>query len=298
VISSKLIDKIVAKVFFACAVSSIIIVVLIFFYVFSGGFSTLIDWVTTGFGMDWNGNPPNKMFGIIPGMFYTFYVGIGATAFAAVIGIPCAIYLAEYANLKFRNVIKPSLEVLTSLPSVVVGLVGAVLVVGSIKGIFNVSNGSGVFAAWIVLFIMCLPLIASISEDAICAVPSEQKEASLALGATKWQTTLKVSLPGAKSGILAAVVLAMGSAIGETMAVWMVMGGTPGQSPAPSLTYVFGTSEIIPTIIARGLNGENGVTPMGPLLAAGAMLFVIVGLLNIAIRQISKGEQATTGWNK
>jgi len=286
-VSSRLIDRIVAKIFFLCAASSIAIVLSIFLYIAYSGFPTLQEWILHGFGMSWRPN-----YGVIPAAFYTFYTGIGATALAAAFGIPCGIYLAEYAAQRVRNIVKPSLEVLTSLPSIIVGLVGVVLIVATLKNLFNVGNGQGVVAAWIVLFIMTLPLIASITEDAIRAVPQDLKEASLALGATKWQTTLRVSIPCAQSGILTSVVLGMGTAIGETMAVWMVIGGGLVPSAPPSFAYLFGTTDTIPVVIALSYKtGESGVGAISQCAAAAFILFLIVGLMNLAIRANARRQQ-------
>jgi phosphate transport system permease protein len=279
-------DRIVSKIFFLCAASSIAIVLSIFIYIFYSGLPQLQEWVLHGFGMTWR-----PSWGIIPGAFYTFYTGIGATALASAVGIPCAIYLAEYASPKLRNIIKPSLEVLTSLPSIIVGLIGVVVVVSMLKNLINVGTGQGVVAAWIVLFIMTVPLVASITEDAIRAVPQELKEASLALGATKWQTTIRVSLPCAESGILTSVVLGMGTAIGETMAVWMVIGGGLVPSAPPSLTYLFGTTDTIPVLIAMSYKGgESGQIYIAQCAAAAFILFLIVGILNLAIRRNTKRQ--------
>ncbi len=256
------------------------------------GLPQLQDWILNGFGLLWDPYT-SGLYGILSMAFYTLYTATGATVMATAIGIPCAIYLAEYANNKIRNIIKPSLEVLTSMPSILVGLVGVVLIVLTIQKVFNLSgSGIGVMAAWIVLFVLALPLVASIAEDAIRAVPSELKEASLALGATQWQTTLKVSLPGAKSGILTALILALGSSIGETMAVWMVIGGGMYPSIAPSLTYLFGSVDTIPTLIAANYKqGEITLDLLPALMGAAFILFVIVGGLNVILRRFIQKKQ-------
>jgi phosphate transport system permease protein len=288
-VSSSLIDKLVAKIFFLCAFSSVFIVFAIFIYILNLGYPQILQWFMHGFGLNWYSG-----YGVLSYVFYSLYTGAGATVLAAIVGIPCAIYLAEYANMKVRNILKPSLEVLTSLPSILIGLIGVVLVVATLASFFGVQNGQGVLAAWIVLFVLSLPLIASVSEDAIRSVPAEQKEASLALGATRWQTTLKVSVPGAMSGIIASLILAMGSAIGETMAVWMVVGGGAYPSTSISLTSLFGTTDTIPTLIAMNYNkGESSVDQLGALAAAAFLLFVIVGVLNIAIRLALRKRKET-----
>lgn len=290
--NGKLIDNIVSKIFFICAVSSIAIVFSIFVYIFYNSLPQLEIWNLNGYGMTWFPYQDMPPWGIIPAAFYTFYTGIGATILAAAVGIPCAIYLAEYASPKLRNMIKPSLEILTSLPSIIVGLIGIVVIVGMLQDVLGVPTGQGVLAAWLVLFIMTLPLVASITEDSIRAVPNELREASLALGATQWQTTLKVSLPGARSGMLTALVLGMGTAIGETMAVWMVVGGGSVPSTAPSFTTLFGNVDTIPVVIALSYkSGESGANNIPPCAAAALILFLIVGLLNIGIKKTSKGNK-------
>jgi phosphate transport system permease protein len=293
-VSGKLIDNIVSKIFFICAVSSIVIVFSIFIFIFYNSLPQLKIWNLEGYGMTWFPYQDMPPWGIIPAAFYTFYTGIGATILSAVIGIPCAVYLAEYASPKLRNFIKPSLEILTSLPSIIVGLIGIVVIVGMLQDSLGVPTGQGVLAAWLVLFIMTLPLVASITEDAIRAVPNEQREASLALGATQWQTTLKVSLPGARSGMLTAIVLGMGTAIGETMAVWMVIGNGSVPSVAPALTNLLGSVDTIPVVIALSYkSGESGVNNISSCAAAALILFLIVGLLNLAIRKTTKGNKTT-----
>jgi phosphate transport system permease protein len=233
--------------------------------------------------------PTVGLFGAIPYIFTTFYLGVGATAVAAVIGIPCAIYLAEFADMRLRNIIKPSLEILTGLPSVVMGLVGYIVIVNMLFSLTNV--GSSMLAAWIVVGVMSLPTIASISEDAIRSVPNDMKEASLALGATRWQTMLHVLLPVAKPGILAALVLGMGAAVGETMAVIMVVGGT--LTPPITLNPLV-SSNVITAEIA-GSWGESSSNPqfLQALFGLGFILFLIVGILNLLIgrtikRRVSK----------
>jgi phosphate transport system permease protein len=262
---------------------------MIFIYILSLGFPQIQQWVLNGFGLNWHS--PAR--GVLSPAFYTLYTGAGSTVIAAAIGIPVAIYLAEYADPKVRNFLKPSLEVLTSLPSILIGLIGIVLVVLAIQDFFGLSvRAIGVLAAWIVLFVLSLPLIASIAEDAIRAVPHDLKEASLALGATKWQTTLRVSIPVAKSGILAALVLAMGNAIGETMAVWMVIGGGSNPSAPIALDRLFGSVDTIPSLIALYYKqGESDTTQIYSLMAAAVILFVIVGCLNIVIRNTIKEKK-------
>jgi phosphate ABC transporter permease protein PstC len=245
-----------------------------------------MDWILHGFVP----NPSGFGIGIIPYIFTTLYVGAGATVVAAVLGIPCGIYLSEFSDKKIRNVIKPSLELLTGLPSIVMGLIGFIILMPIISRVFNVTPGWGIFAAWILLGIMSLPHVASISEDSIGAVPHELREASLALGATNWQTTTKVVIPVAKSGVITALILGMGNAIGETMAVMMVIGSTPQPSTNP--LDLFSGSNVIPSLIAGYSRSDSatGVMVTG-LLGAAFILFVITAFLNIVIRLTLKRRE-------
>ncbi len=230
--------------------------------------------------------PIGGEFGSIPLIFLTFYAGVGCTIVATVIGIPCAIYLAEFADIRVRNIIKPSLEVLTGLPSIVMGLVGAALVINAISMAAGPeAKSGGILAVWLVVGVMSLPTVASISEDAIRSVPKDLKEASLGIGATRWQTMTKVTVPVAMPGILAAVILGMGNAVGETMAAYMLVGGT--NTPQLSLDLLHPTN-LIPPIIASGATGDFSYLP--PLYALGFVLFLIIGALNLIIRGLIKGR--------
>jgi len=287
--SKILIEKLVAAIFLLCAISSIGIIILIVFVMLENNF-VLVDWFLHGFGFIFRTS--ETQFGIIPYIFTTFYVGIGATVVASIIGIPCAIYLSEFANRKIRNLIKPSLELLTGLPSIVMGLVGFIVLLSVVSRLFDVSPGWGIFAAWILLGIMSLPHVASISEDAISAVPHELREASLAVGATSWQTTTKVVLPAAKSGILTAVILGMGNAIGETMAVIFVIGATPNPSMNPF--SLFSASNVIPSLIASYSRSDSATGNMiTGLMAAAFVLFVMTAALNIAIKLVMRRRGPT-----
>jgi phosphate transport system permease protein len=214
-------EKIIEKVLFISALSSILIVFFIIVFMLREGFPAFLLGRDFIFGMIWD--PSNDLFGIFPTLVSTFIVGIGALAIATAIGIPTAIFLAEFSPAWLRNVIKPSVEMLVGIPSIVLGFFGLIVLVVLIRDFFG-GWGECVLASWVILAIMTLPHVVSISEDAIRAVPYSYKEASLALGATHWETVKKVILPNARSGILASMVLGMGNAIGETMAVLMVIG--------------------------------------------------------------------------
>jgi len=204
------------------------------------------------FGTEWR--PSNDQYGLLPMIAGSLIVTFGSLLLAVPLGIACAILLAEVAPLRVRQILRPAVELLVGIPSVVFGLVGMLVIVPSIRQIGG--TGYSVLAACIVLMAMVLPTIISISDDSIRVVPRKYKEGSLAMGATHWQTIWHVLIPAARSGIGAAVVLGVGRAIGETMAMIMVIGNAvifPGSllSPARTLTgniaveiqYASGTHE-------------------------------------------------------
>ncbi|GEM_PF-52597 len=272
---------------------------------FSGGnpFAGFLNFVSGGI---W---APNAYeFGILPLIIGTLIVVGGAVVIALPIGVLSAVHLAEYCSLRVKNVLKPIIELLAGIPSVVFGLIGLTLVVPLIQKIFNLDNGRTALSAAIVLAIMILPTIISISEDAISAVPREFKEASFALGATHFQTVRKVILPAASAGIAAAVVLAVARAIGETMAVLMIAGNSaftmlyPNYFPLLPVLDKFGfylkelfLDPVMPmtaTIAAEIGETSWGSTHYQALLAIGFVLFIITYIINsiaeITILRFSK----------
>jgi phosphate transport system permease protein len=276
-------ESLIKAALFLCAISSIGIVFFIVAYMFYIGYPVIIQWFGRGFG------------GMNPLIYNTLYVGIGGTSLGAVIGIPCAIYLAEFADMRIRNMIKPTLEVLNGFPSVVLGMVGFALVCFTVQRYTGGASGTFycILAAWIVLGIMSLPLITSVSEDSLRAVPQDQREASLGLGATKWQTTIRVLIPGAMSGILTALILALGNAIGETMAVLAVIGVS--SQPPISLNPLV-SSNVITAVIANGYEEVSwGSLSFDYLFAAGFILFLMVILLNVAARTIVSTQNTYRG---
>ena len=276
-------ESLIKAALFLCAISSIGIVFFIVGYMVYLGYPEIIQWFGHGFA------------GMTPLMYNTLYVGIGGTLLGAVIGIPCAIYLAEFADMRIRNMIKPTLEVLNGFPSVVLGMVGYSLVCFTIQRYTGGAAGSFycILAAWIVLGIMSLPLVASVSEDSLRAVPQDQREASLGLGATKWHTTLRVLIPGGMSGILTALILALGNAIGETMAVLAVIGVF---SPPPITLNPLVPSNVITAMIANGYEEVSwGSQSFDYLFAAGFILFMMTMLLNIATRTIVSTQNTYKG---
>lgn len=210
-------------------------------------------------------------YGILTLVTGTFMVTIGAMALAVPVGIACAAYLAEVASPWEREVIKPVVEVLAAVPSVVLGFLGLVLLGPFLAGVFNLNNGLNALNGSLMLGLMALPTIVSIAEDALTAVPKEYKEASLALGATRWQTLSRVILPSASSGVTAAVMLGVGRAIGETMTVVMATGN--------ALRFPTGFFDSVRTMTAT-IAIELGEVPFNTthyfaLFAVGFILFAM-----------------------
>lgn len=180
-----------------------------------------MDFIT---GMEWNPTGKNPKYGILPLVVSTTIVSLGAMAIAVPLGIGTAAFIAEYASPKLKAILKPTIEMLAAIPSVVIGFLGIVLLGPGIADVAGLPNGLNALNGSILLAIMALPTIVTITEDAIHAVPHTYKEASLGLGASKWTTLRKVIIPAAAPGIIAAVMLGLGRAIGETMTVLMATG--------------------------------------------------------------------------
>jgi phosphate transport system permease protein len=208
----------------------------------------------------------------------TFMVTLGALLFAIPLGIGTAAFLSDVASERVREVAKPVIEVLAGIPSVVIGFLGIVLVGPVLSKIFNIPNGLNAVNGAILLGVMALPTIISISEDALNSVPSSYYKASLALGATRWQTVIRVKIPAAMSGIFAASMLGMGRAIGETMTVLMAT----GCAPAMPRSFLDSVRTITSTIAIELGEVAYDSTHYYALFAVGLVLFVITFFVNMA----------------
>ena len=232
------------------------------------------------FGTEWS--PRNNEFGILPMIVGSIVVTAGALIIAVPLGIACAILQAEVAPVRVRQFLRPAVELLVGIPSVVYGLVGMVLVVPLIRHIGG--SGYSVASGVIVLTGMVLPTIISISEDSIRAVPKSYKEGALALGATHWQTIWRVLVPAARSGIIASIVLAVGRAIGEAMAMIMVLGNAP---VIP--TSLLGPARTLAGSIAAEVNYAGGVH-QSALFATAVVLFLMIMIINsVALIVLRRG---------
>lgn len=255
------------------ALSSLLFLFVIFIFILSEGLPLFykVGVRNIVFGMKWA--PTKAYFGIFPMIISSFMVTFGALVVGAPLALACATYLSEYAERKTKIFLKPSLELLAGIPSVVYGFLGVVYVVPIIREHIG-GAGFSILSTSLVLGIMILPTITSISFDSLMSVPSAYREGSLAMGATKWQTIYRVVLPAARSGILASFILGMGRAIGETMAVIMVAGN--------ALKIPAGVLEPLRTLtsnIALELAYATG-DHRRALFSTGVVLLVIIMSLN------------------
>lgn len=270
-------DKIAEKVLLIVALSAILSLVLITFFIFQQGIPLIFKAGLGNFlSVKWA--PTNASFGILSMIIGSLLVTVGALAVGIPFGLAGAIFLAEFSSSTIQKTLKPIIELLAGIPSVVFGFIGIVILVPFIRNTFG-GPGFSVLAASIILGIMILPTIVSISYDALLAVPTSYREGSYALGATKWQTVVMVLIPAARSGIVAGIILGMGRAIGETMAVIMIAGNAlkiPGS--------IFDSVRTLTSTIALELGYAAG-DHRAALFACGSILFLIIIILNIiAIR--------------
>ncbi|MDR2018777.1 MAG: phosphate ABC transporter permease subunit PstC [Syntrophobacterales bacterium] len=216
-------ERFVSWVLTAFAFSSLLFLFLIFAFILVEGLPLFLKVGLNKIILGFKWAPTKGHFGIFPMIISSFLVTFGALVIGAPMGLSCAIYLSEYSGKKMKMFLKPALELLAGIPSVVYGFLGVIYIVPMVRNYLG-SSGFSLLATSIILGIMILPTVISISFDALVSVPRTYREGSFAMGATKWQTIYKVVIPSAKSGILASFILGMGRAIGETMAVIMVAG--------------------------------------------------------------------------
>jgi len=239
------------------------------------------------FGTKWYPVSEPPTFGIMPFFIATLWVTVVATAISVPIGVACAAYLSEVAPDSVRETVKPVIELLAGFPSVVMGFIGLMLLSPLVQSAFNLDTGLAGLTAGIMLAFMSLPIIISVSEDALRAVPDEFRQASYALGANKWETIWHVCIPAALSGITAAVMLGVGRAIGETMTVLMVAGGALAVPVSP-------TEPMMPmtAAIASGIgNAVRGGLQYQALFAIGLILFVLTLFVNLIADRVLERQK-------
>lgn len=270
-------------VFFMAACTSILAVILICVFLFANGLPAIGEIGVKEFllGLKWK--PLNNLFGIFPMIIGSIYVTAGAIIIGVPTGLLCAVFMARYCPKKLYKILKPAIELLAGIPSIVYGFFGLVVIVPIMQDIFG--SGKNILTASILLGIMILPTIIGVSESALRAVPDSYYEGALALGATHERSVFKACLPAAKSGILAGVVLGIGRAIGETMAIIMVAGNQPS----------------LPSGILSGVRTltANIVLEMGyatdlhrdALIATAVVLFVFILIINLSFSLIKRRDK-------
>ncbi|MGE5559634.1 MAG: phosphate ABC transporter permease subunit PstC [Chloroflexota bacterium] len=275
-------EKAIERLLLIIALTAVAALILITVFIFRGGWPILEKIGLFEFVLGTKWAPGHGVFGILPMIAGSVWVTVGALLFGVPLGVACAVFLAEIASPRVGAVVKPAIELLAGIPSVAYGFMGLVILVPLIRNVFG-GPGFSVLAAAIVLGIMLLPTVVSISYDAIRSVPRVYREGMYSLGATRWQTISMAILPAARSGILASIVLGMGRAIGETMAVIMVAGNAtlvPGSPLDPVRTL---TSNIA---LEMGYAAGDHRTA---LFATGIVLFVIIAILNLVARRVLAG---------
>jgi len=262
-----------------CGLASIFFVVLIFLFLTKEGLAVFksVSPFNFLFGRSWYPISEPPQLGILPLIFGSLLVTLGAAIISIPIGVACAVYIAEIAPLKIKEILKAGIELLAAIPSVVLGFIGMVTLVPWVKTTFNLPTGLTALSGSIILAFMAMPTIVSIAEDALYSVPKSYKEGAFALGATHWQTIYRVLLPAASSGIVAAIMLGIGRVIGETMAVMMITGNAaviPHSILVPVRT-------LTATIAAEMGEAVVGSEHYFALFAIGIVLFIISFIINV-----------------
>ena len=281
--AADLLEAVMRTLFTVCGFIAVgFVVIITVFLIISGvpaiGEIGIIDFL---FGTRWASTAAEPSFGILPFILTSVYGTFGAILVGVPVGILCAVFAAKYANRKMASLTRGLVGLMSGIPSVVYGLIGMIIVVPAVREIFGLPDGANLFSAMIVLSIMILPSVISVSETALRAVPKEYEEASLALGATKTETVFKVTLPAAKSGILTAVVLGIGRAIGEAMAVMMVAGNvanTPG---------IFQSVRFLTTAVASEMSYSSCLQRQA-LFSIALVLFAFIMLINLTLNLVVK----------
>ena len=281
--NKQLVENLVHGLFLLLGLITVGCVLLITAYLVVSGIPAIreIGLVNFLFGRLWASTAAEPAYGILPFILTSIYGTAGAILIGVPAGFLCAVYLAKMAQPGIRNIIEAAVSLLAGIPSVVYGLVGMLVLVPGIRQLFHVPDGASLLAAILVLAVMILPSIIKVSITALEAVPKEYEEASLALGATPVETWFRVSVPAAKSGIAAAVVLGVGRAIGETMAVMMVSGNVP------NMPALFQSVRFLTTAVASEMAYSGGLQQQA-LFSIALVLFLFIMLINAALNAFLK----------
>lgn len=280
----------VKALFFLCGVITVGFVLCISVYLLVSGLPAIsqIGFKDFFLGTVWKptATTVEPSYGILPFLLTSVYGTAGAVLLGVPLGLLTAVFLAKAAPPKLAGIIRMAVQLLAGIPSVVYGLVGMIVLVPGVQRLFQLSSGATLFAAILVLAVMILPSIINVSETALRAVPREYEDASLALGATELETYFRVSVPAAKSGIATSIVLGVGRAIGEAMAIIMVSGNVP------NMPELFGSVRFMTTAIAS----EMSYAPVGSLqrqalFSIGLVLFLFIMLINVLLNVLIKKER-------
>ncbi|MEG2097828.1 MAG: phosphate ABC transporter permease subunit PstC, partial [Pseudoflavonifractor sp.] len=264
--------------FLLCGLIAVGFVLLISIYLIASGIPAIrtIGLRDFLFGETWASTAAEPKFGILPFILTSVYGTAGAILIGVPVGLLTAIFLAKIAPMRVAALVRPAVDLLSGIPSVVYGLIGMIVLVPAVRKIFGLPDGASLFAAMIVLAVMILPSIISVSETALKAVPREYEEASLALGATHIETVFRVSVPAASGGIAASVVLGIGRAIGEAMAVMMVAGNVA------NMPGLFKSVRFLTTAVASEMSYSAGLQRQA-LFSIALVLFLFIMLINLVL---------------
>ena len=282
----KMFEAVVHGIFLLLGLITVGCVLLITVYLIISGIPAIqkIGLVPFLTGKVWSSTSAEPKYGILPFILTSVYGTAGAIVLGVPIGFLTAVYLSKVAPKKVRTVLEAAVSLLAGIPSVVYGLVGMLVLVPAIRKMFHLPDGASLFAAIIVLAVMILPSIIKVSVTALEAVPHEYEDASLALGATEVETYFRVSVPAAKSGIAAAVVLGVGRAIGEAMAVMMVSGN------APNMPSIFESVRFLTTAVASEMSYSSGLQRQA-LFSIALVLYLFILLINAALNFFLKRDK-------
>lgn len=285
--TKKLIENAVHGVFLILGLVTVAAVLMITVYLIVSGIPAIgkIGLTDFLFGRKWASTAAEPSYGILPFILTSIYGTAGAILLGVPVGFMASVYLAKMAPAKIKNVVVEAVSLLAGIPSVVYGLVGMMVLVPGIRRVFNVPDGASLLAAMIVLAIMILPSIIKVSMTSLEAVPREYEDASLALGATPTETYFRVSVPAAKNGIAAAVVLGVGRAIGEAMAVMMVSGNVP------NMPELFQSVRFLTTAVASEMSYSAGLQRQA-LFSIALVLFLFIMLINATLNFLLKRDKS------
>lgn len=283
-------ENLIHGIFLIAGLITIVAVLVISIYLIISGLPAIsqIGLKNFLFGKTWNPTGANPQYGILPFILTSVYGTCGAILFGTPLAFFTAVFLSKVASQKYKNIFLSGINLLAGIPSVVYGLVGMLVLVPFVRNTFNLSDGASLFSAIIVLSIMIYPSIVKVSVNALDAVPKEYEEASLALGATKIETYFRVSVPAAKSGIIASIVLGVGRAIGEAMVVMMVSGNV---SNMPKL---FESVRFLTTAVASEMSYSSGLQRQA-LFSIALVLFVFIMMINAALNFFLKKDKEQSG---